>query len=61
MSLYRMMEVCSASMQRSIQGLDNTSTAEGSDAFDDLLSLLDNCLIMLGVIIMAITTRERLM
>lgn len=39
-SLYRMIEVCSASMQRSLQGLDNT-TAEGSEAFDDLLSLLD--------------------
>ena len=40
-SLYRMIEVCSASMQRrSLQGLDNT-TAEGSEALDDLLSVLD--------------------
>ena len=31
-SLYRMIEVCSASMQKSLQGLDNT-TAEGTNAF----------------------------
>jgi len=39
-SLYRMIEVCSASMQKSLQGLDNT-TAEGSEAFDQVTSVLD--------------------
>ena len=38
--LYRMIEVCSASMQRSLQGLDNT-TAEGADAFDQAVSMLE--------------------
>ena len=39
-SLYRMIEVCSASMQRSLQGLDNT-TAEGAEAFDQAMSMLE--------------------
>ncbi|KAL9974162.1 hypothetical protein ACROYT_G011171 [Oculina patagonica] len=39
-SLYRMIEVCSASMQKSLQGLDNTS-AEGSEAFDQVSSMLE--------------------
>ena len=39
-SLYRMIEVCSASMQKSLQGLDNT-TAEGTEAFDQLFSMLE--------------------
>lgn len=39
-SLYRMIEVCSASMQRSLQGLDNT-TAEGAEAFDQAFSMLE--------------------
>ena len=40
-SLYRMIEVCSASMQKSLQGLDNT-TAEGANAFDHLFSMLED-------------------
>ena len=39
-SLYRMIEVCSASMQRSLQGLNNT-TAEGAEAFDQAISMLE--------------------
>ena len=39
-SLYRMIEVCSASMQKSLQGLDNT-TAEGVEAFDQAISMLE--------------------
>ena len=39
-SLYRMIEVCSASMQKSLQGLDNT-TSEGTEAFDDITFLLE--------------------
>ncbi|CAH3046708.1 unnamed protein product, partial [Porites lobata] len=39
-SVYRMIEVCSASMQISLQGLDNT-TAEGTEAFDQLFSMLE--------------------
>ena len=39
-SLYRMIEVCSASMQKSLQGLDNT-TAEGTNAFDHVFSMLE--------------------
>ena len=35
-----MIEVCSASMQKSLQGLDNT-TAEGTEAFDQLFSMLE--------------------
>ncbi|KAK3709896.1 hypothetical protein QZH41_007508 [Actinostola sp. cb2023] len=35
-----MIEVCSASMQKSLQGLDNTTT-EGSEAFDQVTSVLD--------------------
>ena len=35
-----MIEVCSASMQRSLQGLDNT-TAEGAEAFDQAMSMLE--------------------
>ena len=39
-SLFRMLEICSASMQKSLQGLDNI-TAEGSEAFDSLLSMTE--------------------
>ena len=39
-SLYHMIEVCLASMQKSLHGLDNT-TAEGAEAFDQALSMLD--------------------
>ena len=39
-SLYRMIEVCSASMQKSLQGLDNT-TAEGVEAFDQAFFMLE--------------------
>lgn len=39
-SLYRMIEVCSASMQKSLQGLDNI-TAEGVEAFDQAFSMLE--------------------
>jgi len=39
-SLYRMIEVCSASMQKSLQGLDNT-TAEGTEAFDQVFLMLE--------------------
>ena len=35
-----MIEVWSASMQKSLQGLDNT-TAEGTEAFDQLFSTLE--------------------
>ena len=34
-----MIEVCSASMQKSLQGLDNT-TAEGTEAFDQVFLML---------------------
>ena len=36
-----MIEVCSASMQKSLQGLDNT-TAEGTNAFDHVFSMLED-------------------
>ena len=38
-SLYQMIEVCLASMQKSLQGLDNT-TAEGTEAFDQIFLML---------------------
>ena len=38
--LFRMLEVCSASMQRSLHGLDNI-TAEGNEAFDKLRAIID--------------------
>ncbi|KXJ22171.1 hypothetical protein AC249_AIPGENE4203 [Exaiptasia diaphana] len=38
-SLYRMLDVCSASMQKSLQGLDNV-TAEGTEAIDTLIGLV---------------------
>ena len=38
--LFRMLEVCSASMQRSLHGLDNI-TAEGTEAFDNLRAIID--------------------
>ena len=38
--LFRMFEVCSASMQRSLHGLDNI-TAEGTEAFDNLRAIID--------------------
>ena len=40
-SLHRIIEVCSASMQKSLQGLDNT-TAEGAEAFDQVFSMLES-------------------
>ena len=39
-SLFRMLEICSASMQKSLYGLDNI-TAEGGEAFDSLLSVIE--------------------
>ena len=39
-SLFRMLEICSASMQKSLHGLDNI-TAEGSEAFDSLQKIVD--------------------
>ena len=36
-----MIEVCSASMQKSLQGLDNT-TADGAEAFDQIFSMLES-------------------
>ena len=38
---FRILEVCAASKQKSLQGLDNTST-EGVKAFESLESLVDN-------------------
>ena len=40
-SLYRMLEVCSASMQKSLQGLDSL-TAEGAEAFDSMMAVIDS-------------------
>ena len=37
-SLYRILDVCSASMQKSLQGLDNV-TAEGTEAIDNLTKM----------------------
>ena len=39
-SLFRMLGICSASMQESLHGLDNI-TAEGTEAFDSLLSMIE--------------------
>ena len=39
-SLYWMIEVCSASMQKSLQGLDNI-TADGTEAFDQIFLMLE--------------------
>ena len=39
-SLFRMLEICSASMQKSLHGLDNI-TAEGAEAFDGLMSIIE--------------------
>ena len=39
-SLHRMIEVCSASMQKSLHGLDNT-TADSTEAFDQVFSMLE--------------------
>ena len=38
-SLYRMIEVCAASQQKSLAGLDNT-TAEGNDAIDNMVEIV---------------------
>ena len=38
--MYRMLQVCSASMQKSLQGLDNV-TADGTEAFDSLVSIVE--------------------
>ena len=35
-----MIEVCSASMQKSLQGFDNT-TVEGTEAFDQVFSMME--------------------
>lgn len=40
-SLYRMLKACSASMQKSLQGLDNV-TAEGTEAIDNLIKIVEN-------------------
>ena len=39
-SLYRILDVCSASMQKSLQGLDNV-TAEGTEAIDHLTKMIE--------------------
>ena len=39
-SLYRTIDVCAASLQTSLQCLDNT-TAEGTDAVDNMNDLVD--------------------
>ena len=39
-SLFRMLGICSASMQKSLHSLDNI-TAEGTEAFDSLLSMIE--------------------
>ena len=39
-SLFRMLEICSASMQKSLHGLDNI-IAEGAEAFDGLMSIIE--------------------
>ena len=39
-SLYRILDACSASVQQSLQGLDNI-TAEGTDAIDNLIKVLE--------------------
>ena len=39
-SLYRILDVCSASMQKSLQGLDNV-TAEGTEAIDHLVKMIE--------------------
>jgi hypothetical protein len=38
-SLYRILDVCSASMQKSLQGLDNI-TAEGTESIDNLIKII---------------------
>ena len=38
-SLYRMIEVCAASQQKSLAGLDNT-TAEGNEAIDNMAEIV---------------------
>ena len=40
-SLYRILEICSASMQKSLQGLDNM-TAEGTEAIDNLSNIVQS-------------------
>ncbi|KAK3709231.1 hypothetical protein QZH41_015435, partial [Actinostola sp. cb2023] len=40
-SLFRMIDVCSASMQTSLQGLDNV-TAEGSEAFQNMATIVQS-------------------
>ncbi|KAK3741485.1 hypothetical protein QZH41_011495, partial [Actinostola sp. cb2023] len=40
-SLFRMLDVCSASMQTSLQGLDNV-TAEGSEAFQNMATIVQS-------------------
>ena len=39
-SLYRILDACSASVQQSLQGLDNI-TAEGTDAIDNLIKVVE--------------------
>ena len=39
-SLFRMLEICFASMQKSLHGLDNI-TADGTEAFNSLLSMIE--------------------
>ena len=38
---FRLLEICSASKQKSLQGLDNTSTA-GEEAFETIASIVEN-------------------
>ena len=42
-SLFRMLDVCSASMQKSLHGLDSIK-AEGTEAFDNLREIVDTLL-----------------
>ncbi|KAK3736760.1 hypothetical protein QZH41_008000 [Actinostola sp. cb2023] len=39
-SLFRILEVCSASLQKSLQGLDSV-TADGTEAFDNMVAIVD--------------------
>ena len=39
-SLYRTLDVCSASMQKSLQGLNNV-TSEGTEALDNLTKMIE--------------------
>lgn len=46
-SLFRMLEICSTSMQNSLHGLDNI-TAKGAEAFNDLILIITETLMENG-------------